>query len=110
MRTYKAAISFLFLLIYTIVPELMAAAEQVKKDYHGVSIVQRDVVVLNELEKMLGEKIPHAEKIEDTTFGYKTADGKVVALRLEDRDLTVLPEMIGDLKDLGYLGVRYNNL
>ena len=110
MRSYKTAISLLFLLIYTIFPELMAVAEQTNKNYHGVSIIQRDAAVLNELEKMLGEKIPHVENIENTTFGYKAAAGKVVALRLEEQGLTVLPELIGDLKDLEYFGVRYNRL
>ena len=110
MRSSKTAVSLLFLLIYAIVPELMAPAEQTNTNDHGVSIIQRDAAVLNELEKMLGEKIPQVENIEDTTFGYKAAAGKVVALRLADRDLTVLPEKIGDLKDLEYLGVRYNKL
>jgi len=58
-----------------------------------------------ELEKMIGEAIPKVWKIEWNTFGYMEESGHVVGLGLYNKNLSSLPESIGNLRSLQILNL-----
>ncbi|MFX0064345.1 MAG: leucine-rich repeat domain-containing protein [Candidatus Hermodarchaeota archaeon] len=82
------------------------------KSYHSVSLVASPALVLEHLELLFGQPIPHLSEIdeyrEDTIFGFVAEDNRVIALALENQGLTTLLNTIGQLTNLQKLYL-YNN-
>ena len=78
--------------------------------YHGVSLVQKEIKVLEMLEKQLGSAIPNIEKIDDYSFGFQKKDTFIIGIGLFNKELTSLPENIGQLNNLQELYISDNKL
>ena len=66
--------------------------------------------VLKELEKIIGKSIPQVEEIKELTFGVKIVVDNIVGLGFYNRQLSTLPETIGNLKSLQELYLSDNKL
>ena len=69
-----------------------------------------DYFVMIALEKQLGMMIPIVKTVENMTFGCVVGDKHIIALGLYHKNLTSLPENIGDLTHLRELYVCENRL
>ena len=78
--------------------------------YHGVSLIQRDIEVLEFLEKQLGSVIPNIEEFEWNSFGFQKIDTIIIGIGLYNKGLTSLPENIGQLTNLQTLLLSGNQL
>ena len=78
--------------------------------YHGVSLVQKEIKVLEMLEKQLGSAIPNIEKIDDYSFGFQKKDTFIIGIGLFNKELTYLPENLGQLINLQELYISDNKL
>ncbi|MHA2362005.1 MAG: hypothetical protein ACXAB6_08795, partial [Candidatus Thorarchaeota archaeon] len=71
--------------------------KHLEDQYNGVRLIQRDVTILEELERIIGETIPLLDDDEPVTFGFKAKEHKVIALGLFDKELYSFPECVYDL-------------
>jgi len=60
-----------------------------------------DSRALRYLEGILGEAVPPVARFDCRHFGYREEEGRLVALELQGRDLTGLPESLGELVGRG---------
>ena len=84
--------------------------KQKPKSYHGVELNGIEYEVMIELEKMVREVIPKVSEIGSDTFGYIEVSGQVVGLGLYNKNLSSLPESIGNLRSLQILSLWRNQL
>ena len=64
--------------------------------YHGIILSKEEVQALEDLEELIGGRIPLVKKIEGDRFGYKKEGDRVTELGLYSRKLGSLPESIGN--------------
>jgi len=78
--------------------------------YQGIELEDEEVKILEEFEKMVGEKIPQIEEIGLTAFGFKAEEGKITGLGFAKKGLIELPTSIGGLTSLKNLNLQMNKL
>ncbi|MHA1821636.1 MAG: leucine-rich repeat domain-containing protein [Promethearchaeota archaeon] len=76
-------------------------------DYNGVKIPRYEYNAMMDLETLVGN-IPQVSEIDDETFGFKSEQNHIVGIGLYNKDISSLPESIGQLKNLQELYL-YNN-
>ncbi|MCG3217460.1 MAG: GNAT family N-acetyltransferase [Candidatus Heimdallarchaeota archaeon] len=74
------------------------------------SLIQEDRNAINDLEELLGEKIPKLEKPLWPKIGYEVEDSRVISLCLRGVGLPSLPDTIGNLTNLQKLYLGWNKL
>ncbi len=77
------------------------------KNYHGIPLMPMECVVLEKIEKMLNEQIPHNTSLE---FGFYQEEAHVIRLNLRNKRITQVPPTINCLKKLKRLNVDQNLL
>ena len=80
------------------------------RDYNDVKLYEQEVRVLEELETLLGEPIPHKDNIDFFTFGFSSENANVIRLSLPERQLSSIPKSLGSLKYLKVLSLHNNHL
>ncbi len=78
--------------------------------YQGVPLVDLELQVMLELEKMLGRPIPLAPITHWHTFGFEARPPHVIKLAIHNQGLTELPDSIAKLEYLEDLYVGHNKL
>ena len=71
-------------------------------------VIPKEAIVLEKLEKLIGNPIPDGDSIDWKTFGMKIADEHVIGLGLYNRGLRTLPEAFGNLEYLQELNLNHN--
>jgi len=74
------------------------------------TLVKNDYEIMISLEKQLGVMIPVLKKVENMTFGCVIVNKHIVALGLNGKKITSLPENIGELSQLQELYISANHL
>ena len=92
--------------------EINAESKNAKfENYHGDPIVKEDYDVLIGFEQKLGaipKIIPKLSDFRYYKYGYITEENRVVELYLYNKELTDIPESIGQLKYIQTLDLRRN--
>ena len=81
-----------------------------KEIYQGQQVSQPEREVLLELEVLLGEPIHALDFIDSFKFGFVTRKGHVTRLGIAGKDLTRLPEDLGNLSSLEEMTILSNKL
>jgi len=84
--------------------------KQKPKSYHIVELNGIEYEVMIELEKIVGAAIPKVSEIRWDTFGYMEESGQVIGLGPYNKNLSSLPENIGNLKLLQSIDLSDNPL
>jgi Leucine-rich repeat (LRR) protein len=79
-------------------------------NYQGIELEEEEVKVLEELEKLIGEKIPPVEKIDLEAFGFKAEEGKITELGIYKKGMTHLPDNFCKLTNLKHLKLEMNEI
>ncbi len=79
-------------------------------NYQSVPLIESELQVMQELEKILGRPIPLATITHWHTFGFEVHNKHVIKLAIHNTGLTSLPEAIGKLEYLQDLYVGHNKL
>jgi Leucine rich repeat len=77
---------------------------------HGISLLEEECDVLEELEHQLGKVIPEVTEIKWDTFGYIHENQRIMGLGIHKKGLTSLPESICSLKSLTKLDLGENEI
>ncbi|RMG38463.1 MAG: leucine-rich repeat domain-containing protein [Methanobacteriota archaeon] len=76
--------------------------------YHGTRIISIEVEFLSQLEKMLGTSIPMLSDFQERHFGIVIEDERITELYLSSKDISTLPQTIGELNCLKVLNLNWN--
>ncbi|MHA1602595.1 MAG: hypothetical protein ACTSUI_06235, partial [Promethearchaeota archaeon] len=80
------------------------------REYNQIELYDGEYAFLKELELILGESIPNLDNLNRKMFGFIAKKGHILALALQNKNLSSIPESIGTLKSLNYLWLANNIL
>ncbi|MFX1514089.1 MAG: leucine-rich repeat domain-containing protein [Promethearchaeota archaeon] len=83
---------------------------QSKVTYQGQRVALKEKVTLEELEKLIKEPIPAVSFINTFKFGFIAKNGKITSLGLPSKELSTLPESIGNFSALQHVVLFSNQL
>ncbi|MFX0060974.1 MAG: leucine-rich repeat domain-containing protein [Candidatus Hermodarchaeota archaeon] len=83
---------------------------QIKVIYQGRYISPEEKKALEDLETLIGEPIPAVEFINTFVFGFIAINGDVSILGLPNKELSTLPESIGNFSSLQELVLFSNKI
>lgn len=78
--------------------------------YDQIELYKSELDVINELNNLLDENIPITKDSERNLFGLYAEGGRVINLILDNKNLKLLPDSLGNLKDLKQLSLKWNYL
>jgi len=79
------------------------------KEFRGIQLLESEIKVIEELEKLISKKLRIVDFFEIGTIGAIVEKGQVIGLSLYRCGLSTIPEILGNLKSLQILLLRYNS-
>ncbi|MFX1294434.1 MAG: hypothetical protein ACFFD2_06215 [Promethearchaeota archaeon] len=82
--------------------------KSITTSYQGIFLIEEEVKVLEDLERIIGRSIPCINEVKYDSFGFQASSNFVIALGLSNNNLNKIPKSIANLRNLQLLGLRKN--